>query len=95
LPGVLIRLYGTFFAVLQSRPQWKYGTILKNPKSWIVINRCDICDDRIMCSDDIENQIDKLVEVNNSYESENDKEEPRLLLCDYCQKEYMIPAYPI
>ena len=61
----------------------------------IVINRCDLCSDRIMCRDDIETQIDMLEEINNSYEDEYDKQEPKLLLCDYCRKEYLIPAYPL
>ena len=59
-----------------------------------VINRCDICNDHLIkAPDDIEAQIDKFVEVNNSSESEYDKQEPRLLLCDYCNKQYMIPCY--
>ncbi len=60
-----------------------------------MINRCDLCNDRIMCSDNIEAQIDKLDEIDNTYESEYDKHEPRLLLCRFCQKEYLISAYPI
>jgi hypothetical protein len=48
-----------------------------------------------MCSDDIENQIDMLDIITNSDESEHDKQEPRLLLGDYCTKEYMIPGYPL
>jgi uncharacterized protein with PIN domain len=55
-----------------------------------VINRCDICNDRIECVDNIETQIDKLDELNNSY-----LDGPKLLLCSYCVKEYLIPAYPV
>jgi hypothetical protein len=62
-----------------------------------MINRCDICNDRINCQDNIETQIDQLNELDNSYESEADKttylDGPKLLLCDYCQKEYQIPSY--
>ena len=61
----------------------------------IIVNRCDICSDRIMCSDDIEAQICRWEETNGSFEWENDKAGPRLLLCGYCQKENLIPAYPI
>ena len=61
----------------------------------VVINRCDICNDPLNCADVIESQIDMLQEIDDSYESEYDKHEPRLLLCDYCTKEYLIPAYPI
>ena len=34
LPGGPVRMYGILFAVLQTRLRWKYGTILKNPKSY-------------------------------------------------------------
>lgn len=61
----------------------------------VVVNRCDICNDRLTCADNIESQIDVLDDIDNSYESEYDKHEPRLMLCDYCQNEYLIPAYPI
>lgn len=61
----------------------------------VVCNKCDICHERLMCSDDIESQIDMLDDVNNSYESEHDKQEHRLLLCDYCKREYLNPGYEI
>jgi hypothetical protein len=61
----------------------------------VVYNRCDICDERLICSDDIESKIEALDEINGSYLDEYDKQEPRLLVCEYCQKEYMIPGYPI
>jgi hypothetical protein len=63
----------------------------------IVVNKCDICDDRLECADDIESQIDMLQELDDSYESECDKttyyDGPKLLLCGYCTKEYRIPSY--
>lgn len=60
----------------------------------IVINRCDICNDRLLsCPDNIEEKISSLDELNNSYESETDRIEPRLLLCSYCQKEYLLPSW--
>ena len=38
-----------------------------------------------------------LDEIDNSYESECDKSTyecgPKLILCDYCKKEYLLPAY--
>jgi hypothetical protein len=47
----------------------------------IVINRCDLCDEHLIdAPDDIETTIDVLDEIDNSYESEYDKHEPRLLL---------------
>lgn len=58
-----------------------------------VVNRCDLCDDPILCHEDIELKITVLREIDDSYESEYDKHEPRLLLCDYFEKEHVIPAY--
>jgi hypothetical protein len=55
-----------------------------------LVNECDICDDRIVCSDDNESQIDMLDEIEGSYERES-----RLPLCNYCTKEYLIPGFPI
>ena len=57
------------------------------------VHKCDICDDRLECNDDIESHIDMLNEIDDSFESEYDKTEPKLLLCGYCQKEYLIPSY--
>jgi hypothetical protein len=61
----------------------------------VVYNRCDICDYRLVCQDDIESKIDMQDEINASYLDEYDMPEPRLLLCDYCQKEYMIQGYQL
>jgi len=36
-----------------------------------------------------------LKEIDDSYESEYDIHEPRLLLNDYCMKEYLIPGYQL
>jgi hypothetical protein len=55
-----------------------------------VINRCDICNDRIDCADNIETQIDKLNELDNSY-----LDGPKLLLCSYCVNEYLVPGYEL
>jgi hypothetical protein len=64
-----------------------------------MINRCDICNDRIDCHDNIETQIDKLNELDNSYPSEADKttyyDGPKLLLCGYCTREYLVPGYEL
>ena len=59
-----------------------------------VIYRCDICDEHLTeVPDNLEAQIDMLQEIDDSYECEYDKHEPRLLLCNYCQKEYSIPSW--
>jgi hypothetical protein len=76
-----------------------FCNVISDKEFKVVINRCDICDDRLECQDDMERQIDRLDEIDNSYESEADRttyyDGPKLLLCDYCSKEYMIPGYPI
>ena len=62
-----------------------------------VVNKCDICNDAIpsLHPEDMEKKIDMLKEIDDSYESEADKPEPRLLLCNYCLKEYLIPGCPL
>jgi hypothetical protein len=62
----------------------------------VIVNRCDICDEHLAeAPDDMQSHIDMLQELDDSYESEYDKHEPGLLLCDYCQKEYIIPGYQL
>ncbi len=56
-------------------------------------HKCDLCDDRIECNDNIESYIDMMNDVNDSYESEYDKQEPKLLLCLFCQEEFNIPSW--
>jgi hypothetical protein len=58
-----------------------------------VVNRCDLCDDAITCHEDLEAKIATLKEMDDSYESQYDKHEPMLLLCDFCHKKYGIPGY--
>ena len=60
----------------------------------ILISHCDICNDELPKeADNIQYRINVLDEIDNSYESEYDKHEPRLLLCSFCKREYMIPSY--
>jgi hypothetical protein len=61
----------------------------------IVVKTCDLCNNPIPCHEDIEIKIDMLQEIDDSYESEYDKHEPSLILCDFCKKEYQIPGYPL
>ena len=56
-------------------------------------HKCDLCDDRLECNDDIESYIDMKEDINNSYESPFDKQEPKLLLCHFCKNEYNIPSW--
>jgi hypothetical protein len=51
----------------------------------LLVSRCDICNNRITgAEDDLESQIDMLKETYDS---------PRLVLCDLCQSEYLIPSW--
>ena len=60
----------------------------------ILISHCDLCNDELPKeADNIQYRINILDEIDDSYESEYDKHEPRLLLCSSCKKEYMIPSY--
>jgi len=60
----------------------------------ILISHCDLCNDELPKeADNIEYRINMLDEIDDSFESEYDKHEPRLLLCSSCSLEYMIPSY--
>lgn len=60
----------------------------------ILISRCDLCNEQLPKeADNIQYRINVLDEIDDSFESEYDKHEPRLLLCASCSKEYMIPSY--
>lgn len=60
----------------------------------ILINHCDLCNDKLPKeADNIQYRINVLDEIDDSFESEYDKHEPRLLLCSFCSKEYNIPSY--
>ena len=60
----------------------------------ILTSKCDLCNDQLPKeADNIQYRINILDEIDNSYESEYDKHEPRLLLCSFCSREYMIPTY--
>jgi uncharacterized protein (UPF0305 family) len=58
-----------------------------------VVNRCDLCNDPVPSKEDLEAKVDMLTEIDDSYESEYDKSEPKLLLCSYCKNEYLLPNY--
>jgi hypothetical protein len=60
----------------------------------ILISHCDLCNDELPKeADNIQYRINVLDEIDDSYESEYDNHEPRLLLCSFCKREYMIPSY--
>ncbi len=55
---------------------------------------CDLCDDAIEgLPNDFQNRIEVMKEIDDSYESEQDKQEPRLLLCGFCKRQYNIPSW--
>ena len=60
----------------------------------VLTSKCDLCNDALPKeADNIQYRINILDEIDDSYESEYDKHEPRLLLCSFCSNEYNIPSY--
>ena len=60
----------------------------------ILISHCDLCNDELPKeADNIQYRINVLDEIDDSFESEYDKHEPRLLLCSFCTREYNILSY--
>ena len=60
----------------------------------ILKSHCDLCKEELPReADNIQYRINVSDEIDDSYESEYDRHEPRLLLCSYCSKEYNIPSY--
>ena len=75
---------------------WNTNGVKKDRETKIKIYKCDICNYDIKnAPDNLEYQMKMLDDLDDSFESEYDKHEPRLLLCDYCTKEYQIPGYPM
>jgi hypothetical protein len=73
---------------------WHFRTAKIDQVTKINIYRCDLCDGLISeAPDDLQYQIDKIDEIDNSFESAYDKQEPKLLLYNQCQKEYDIPSW--
>ena len=78
----------------QQQPRQKRLPKPPTPDREVQINvyRCDLCNNPLPeTGDNLEYRIGVIDEINDSYESEHDKTEPRLLLCLTCSKEYMIP----
>lgn len=58
------------------------------------VHKCDICNDHVPeAPDNIEDYIQILKEIDHSFESEYDKQEPKLLLCSWCKETYLLPSY--
>ena len=68
----------------------------------ITFDRCDLCNEPLPQTEDnvnnnLESRMKIIDEIDASFESDYDKstyeQGPKLLLCDYCHKEYLLPAY--
>jgi len=68
----------------------------------ITVDRCDLCDDQLPQNENnndlnLETRMRIIDMIDESFESDYDKstyeQGPKLLLCDYCKKEYLLPAY--
>ena len=79
-----------------------HSLIYQDRHTKITLIRCDLCGDQLPLTEDnvndnIEIRMKIIDEIDASFESDYDKstyqQGPKLLLCDYCQKEYLLPAY--
>jgi hypothetical protein len=64
----------------------------------LLVYRCDTCnDDLTQVPDNFEERMKIIDEIDASFESDYDKstyeQGPKLILCDYCKKEYLLPSY--
>jgi hypothetical protein len=67
---------------------WNFRPTRTDRDTKIVVNKCAICGKPITETADN-------LEVNGTCESEYEKDEPRLILRDHRQKEYLITGYKI
>jgi predicted aldo/keto reductase-like oxidoreductase len=72
----------------------------KNEKARILVSRCDLCNEQLPETPDnlnLQAHMNIINEIDDSFESDYDKSTyecgPKLILCDYCKKEYLLPAY--
>jgi hypothetical protein len=74
----------------------------EDKKVRILVNKCDLCNNTLPQTEDnvrlsLESCMKIIDEIDDSFESDYDKSTyecgPKLFLCDYCQKEYLLPAY--
>jgi hypothetical protein len=76
------------------KPKSKPRLNFSDKDTRILISHCDLCNDPLPKeADNIQYRINVLDEIDDSFEYEYDKHEPRLLLCTFCSKEYNIPSY--
>ena len=75
----------------------------EDKKVRILVIKCDLCNQQLPQTtednDDhnLETRMRIIDEIDDSFETDYDKstyeQGPKLLLCDYCQKEYLLPSY--
>jgi hypothetical protein len=79
-----------------------YSLSYRDKHARLTLIRCDLCGDQLPptednVNDNLEARMKIIDEIDNSFESEYDKstyeQGPKLLLCDYCKKEYLLPLY--
>jgi hypothetical protein len=68
----------------------------------VTFEKCDLCDEQLPqlednVNDNLQTCMKIIDEIDDSFDSEYDKstyeQGPKLILCDYCKKEYLLPAY--
>jgi hypothetical protein len=64
----------------------------------IRVHKCDMCNDALTgVPYDFNTRINIIDEIDDSFENEGDKSTypagPKLILCSYCCKEYLLPSY--
>jgi hypothetical protein len=79
-----------------------YSLSYQDRHARITLIRCDLCGDQLPqtegnVNDNLESRMKIIDEIDESFESDYDKstyeQGPKLLLCDYRQKEYLLPSY--
>jgi hypothetical protein len=72
----------------------------EDKKVRILVTKCDLCNDTLQQTEDnldLQSRMKIIDEIHDSFESDYDKSTyeggPKLLLYDYSQKEYLLPAY--
>jgi hypothetical protein len=74
---------------------WNFRPTRTDRETKITVNKCDICGEPSTEGGQLRRSNTHIGENNNSYVSEYYKDEPRLILCDGCQKEYLITGSKI
>ena len=79
-----------------------YSQSYQDKHTRITLIRCDLCGDQLPqkednVNDNLETRMKIIDEIDESFESDYDKstyeQGPKLLICEYCQKEYLLPSY--